>query len=79
MTFFIQKLFLQPLHLLSYRSTKAFMVQRLEAEGAEVILKLCESFSVDGVELGSASRTNNYSFLFFLPLCLFLGLNILKP
>ena len=42
------------------------MVQRLEAEGAEVILKLCESFSVDGVELGSASRTNNYSINFTL-------------
>ena len=65
MTFF-QKLFffLQFLHLLSYRSTKAFMVQRLEAEGAEVGLKFFESFSVDGVELGSTSRTNNYPFVF---------------
>ena len=55
---------MEPFHLLSYRSTKAFMVQRLEAEGAEVVLKFFESFSVDGVELGSASRTNNYSFVF---------------
>ena len=57
------------------------MVQRLEAEGAEVGLKFFESFSVDGVELGSDSRTNNYPFVFvfFLPFCLLLGPNILKP
>ena len=40
------------------------MVQRLEADGAEVGLKFFESFSVDGVELGSTSRTNNYPFVF---------------
>ena len=64
MTFFSNVVFFATLHLLSYRSTKAFMVQRLEAEGAEVAFKLFESFSVDGVELGSASGTNNYPFVF---------------
>ena len=48
------------------------MVQRLEAEGAEVVFKFFESFSVDEVELGSASAAMNipFVFVFFLPFCL---------